>query len=62
MREFIHYENIRHYLRLLDRTMDLVERGHIMNLAVEELVNELEKQRRAKTEKPDEDENIDPVH
>jgi hypothetical protein len=48
MREFIHSENIKHYIRLLDRTTDLLERGRIMNLMAEELVKELECQREPK--------------
>jgi len=48
MREFIHYENIRHYMRLLALTTDLPERGRIMNLMAEELVKELEIQRAEK--------------
>ena len=48
MREFIHYENIKHYMRLLAVTTDLPERGRIMNLMAEELVKELEIQRAEK--------------
>ena len=62
MREFIHYENIRHYLRLLDRTTELIERGRIMNLMAEELVRELESQRGAKAERSDGRQNMNPIH
>ena len=50
MREFIQYENIRHYIRLLAITTDPPERGRIMNLMAEELVKELESQRAGKAE------------
>jgi hypothetical protein len=55
MREFIHYENIRHYMRLLALTTDPPERGRIMNLMAEELVKELEIQREEKAKSSDED-------
>jgi hypothetical protein len=54
MREFIHYENIRHYIRLLAVTTDPPERGRIMNLMAEELVKELKIQRAEKVEISDE--------
>jgi len=62
MREFIHYENIKHYIGLLAVTTDPPERGRIMNLMAEELVKELEIQRAEKAENSDEDGNgaLDP--
>lgn len=53
MRDFIHVENIRHYMRLLAVTTDLPERERIMNLMAEELVKEWEIQRAEKAVGPD---------
>jgi len=54
MPQSIHFENVKHYIRLLALTTNPPERGRLMNLMAEELVKELECQRETKLEVSDE--------
>lgn len=53
MPSIIHYENVKHYLRLLDQTTDHKERGRIMNLLAEELVKDMDRPPEPKIESSD---------